>query len=359
MAETTMKVLKAQEEYWHAGHLAEQLIEAGHILRTILDNGLPGTEISAAAIRKCKFREAFNRLAKNFVREFKERRPALSGRDPVLAAVNKDFEALFAACVGRRLVYLYRRIEGTLLECAVALQNWIVTFNTQVEAVTKRSAFEWVELAATLTDIEIPIDGPDGRHARLRRIVGMLDSVVAMGDINRYESVDSRELDKMDPAQLAGVCVPVDRFTVLCEMVDPDESDTAGTPRDALNDTELAQTVPLTSVPGLEKPPVCELRIDPGSRAACWGNTQLTINSSADFELLRAVYNENGGLVRYATLLSAIKPNAVSPNAQLKTAPPEVREAVEHINKAFKGAGCGYCVKNARKLGYRLRSPDK
>jgi hypothetical protein len=61
--ETTTKVLKAQEEYWRAGHFAEQLIEAGGILRTILDNGLPGTRISAAAIRKYKFQEAFNRLA--------------------------------------------------------------------------------------------------------------------------------------------------------------------------------------------------------------------------------------------------------------------------------------------------------
>ena len=156
----------------------------------------------------------------------------------MLAAVNKDFEALFVACVGKRLVYLYRRTEGKLLECAVVLQNWMITFNTQVEAVTKRPASEWVELAATLTDIEIPIDGPDGRQARLRRIVGMLDSVVAMGDINRYEPVDSWELDSLDPAQLAGVGVPVDRFTVLCKMVEPDESDAAGAPMDALNNTD-------------------------------------------------------------------------------------------------------------------------
>lgn len=66
VAQSTTKVLKAQGEYWHAGHLAELLIEADHCLRTALERGLPDVGLSAAAIRKCKVPERAMRLVRAF-----------------------------------------------------------------------------------------------------------------------------------------------------------------------------------------------------------------------------------------------------------------------------------------------------
>ena len=185
------------------------------------------------------------RLVREFAKEYMERRPDLGTRDPVLAEVNRDFEAIFAVCIGRSMVYLYRRIEGRLLECVTVIRNWIVTLKAEVQAVTGRSAFEWVERTAALTDIDLPIEGPDGRHARLRRVVGMLDSVNAMGNVDYYDVIDSKDLDGADPARIVGAAVPAGPYRLICRMFEPGTD--AGQPLNELPPKDH-RSIPTTAV---------------------------------------------------------------------------------------------------------------
>jgi len=189
MVDSTTKILTAQAEYWHAGHLAEQLIMAAETLRPFLENGIPEEGISATKFRNWKLANGLMKIVKMFVKGFKEDRPHFGKQDPVLAAVNRDFEALCAECAGRKMVFLYQRMEGKLLECVKVLQNWTISLDFHVEAVTRHPAFEWIELAATLSDVDVSVEGIDGRLARLRKVVGMLDSVVAMAPVMTYTIV--------------------------------------------------------------------------------------------------------------------------------------------------------------------------
>ena len=358
VAQTTTKVLKAQGEYWHAGHLAELLIEAEHFLRRVLEGEFPEAGLNEAATRKCEVPEEAMRLVKEFVRDCTECRPNLGKHDPILAAVNKEFEELCTAYVGRKITDLFRRIAGRLLECVSLIQNWIVTLSTTVEEVTERPAFEWLELASTLTDSNVPLDGADGRHARLRRVIGMLDSVVALGDSNRYCVADLDKIDAADADKLVGVGVCIDQYTLEYEAIDPktDKTTSQSESMDSQEKPELA--VPSPDL-GLKKPPEQELKVDSDSRCASWGDKQLAINSAADFNLLKALYVEAGKVVPYTTLRAAVKPDTVSGQVKTIVAPPEVREAVSHVNKAFKSVECRFQVVCARKYGYRLQALDE
>lgn len=353
-------ILKAQGEYWHAGHLAELLIEADHCIRRIVKGEFPTAGFNAAAIRKCKIPEEMMRLVRSFVRDCAECRPDLGERDPVLAAVNKEFEELCASCVGRKIIYLVRRIDGKLLDCVTRIQNWIVTMREPIAEVTGRRAFEWLELVATLNDANVPLDGVDGRHARLRRVVSMLDNVVAVGDACIYDLLDERELNMLDRAEIVGIGIPVDSYTVLCETIEPQAAT-----------HQLAQEIPTPicttnrmtardSDGDAMRPRNETLETRPQSKLAYWCGKRLNMNSHADFTVLSKLLASKGVLVLFVDLLREINDERVTDSVQkLKDAPPEVKDAVAHIRRAFKQAGCCWKIENVRGQGYRLTSPDE
>lgn len=353
-------ILKAQGEYWHAGHLAELLIEADHCIRRALEGEFPKAGSNATALRKYKIPEETMRLVKSFIRDSAECRPDLGERDPVLAAVNKEFEELCAGCVGRRFIYLVRRIDGKLLDCVTLIQNWIVTMRAPIREVTGRRAYEWLELAATLNDANVPLDGVDGRHARLRQVISMLDSVVALGEACSFDLIAENETDTLDGAKVVGIGVPVDSYTVFCETIEP-QAATHQLPQEVSTPSCTTNRMTAKDSDGdviRRRNGTLEMR--PESKLAYWYGKRLNMNSHADFTVLSKLHVSKGELVLFVDLLRAIDGKRVPDSVQtLKAAPPEVKDAVAHIRRAFKQAGCWWKIENVRGQGYRLTSPDE
>ena len=76
--------------------------------------------------------------------------------------------------------------------------------------------------------------------------------------------------------------------------------------------------------------------------------------------MLLALHDADGAIVPFVDLLRVIDANRVSEQvAAMRAAPPEVKEAVSHINAAFRKVGCSLNVDNVRGRGYRLLSPDE
>lgn len=66
-----------------------------------------------------------------------------------------------------------------------------------------------------------------------------------------------------------------------------------------------------------------------------------------------------GAVVLYVKLLGAIDPTRVGKGVTVTEAPPEVKDVVTRIRRAFKSAECSYKVENVRCKGYRLRSSNE
>ncbi len=220
MDQSTTKVLVAQAEYWHAGHLAELLIEVTCCLATLHDQGLPDSGIAAVQLQNCIFRKRAMGIVKNYLNEADKSRPDWATDDPVLAVVREDFAELFESCVGHCTKQLRRQLESALLECVNVLQNWILRVDSQIEPFTGRPTFEWVDLAATLTEFELPIDGVDGRLARLRRIIRLLDAVIATDKLPSYDVIGEIEWDESTCGVPIGVGVELDRYSVICRFIE-------------------------------------------------------------------------------------------------------------------------------------------
>lgn len=97
------------------------------------------------------------------------------------------------------------------------------------------------------------------------------------------------------------------------------------------------------------------LHVDEAAKLALWNGKRLAINSHADFAVLHSLHSANGAVVPYLELLRAMKPVPISNRTErVKAAPPEVKEAVSHINRALKSVPARCRAKNVRRIGYRL-----
>jgi hypothetical protein len=215
--EVATKVFRAQAEYWHAAHLAEQLIELAGLLHARPTKNLRQSAAKSAKDQMGNQSREYRQLIRALVQDFSNARPDKGYSDPVIEDVNSSFETLLNECDGDTLEQVSRKVDWRLLECIGVIQSWIVDLATQIETVARQPAFAWIELAATLSDENVPLDGVDGRHPRLQRIVRMLDSVVAIG------SWEERVLDADSVGQCLGPDGRVNPYAVICKLQEQEQ----------------------------------------------------------------------------------------------------------------------------------------
>ena len=98
-----------------------------------------------------------------------------------------------------------------------------------------------------------------------------------------------------------------------------------------------------------------ELVIDENRRLVFWKGKSIAINAQADFDAMVVLGRAGTAVAKYLDLDRAIKAKTMASSVTaLKQAPPEVKEALSHINRALCVAGCPSRYKSVRKIGYRL-----
>lgn len=98
------------------------------------------------------------------------------------------------------------------------------------------------------------------------------------------------------------------------------------------------------------------LVLDANSREAHWDNTKLQINGNAEFDLLAALHQANGKIVKYLDLLVATYPHKREQLGvySVATVPPELKKPLSRIRDALLQARASIEIKNIRKRGLRL-----
>jgi len=106
------------------------------------------------------------------------------------------------------------------------------------------------------------------------------------------------------------------------------------------------------------KRPRPHLVVDSEARIARWKDKSLPINAHADFTILDIVCQAKGKIVTYNRLLRGLKPNELDDSTVVTNAPPEVKEAISHVNRALKKLNCPIKIRNVQRKGYKLLLPD-
>lgn len=216
LPDTDLKVFRSPAEYGFEAHLAEVLIEASHELRELLEHGLPNEAVTAAAFWRFRLTEEHRPVIKSFLKAFNKRRPDCGRQDPLIFEITRVVESLFDSSLGKTALHLYRRIEGRLGESVARIKNWVRLLAVHVEKITEEKAFDWIERTDSLMDSALSLEE---RQARLRRVVNMLDEVIARGDIDLYQVIDESQAAECD--NVVGYGVPSGPFTVSCFLNPP------------------------------------------------------------------------------------------------------------------------------------------
>jgi hypothetical protein len=112
---------------------------------------------------------------------------------------------------------------------------------------------------------------------------------------------------------------------------------------------------PSPTSPPSPDPATPTLKAVPLRREVWFGPDCMAINAGADYAVLAALLAADRHVVTYPNLLRCIKPNELAATVSHMTeAPQEVKDAVNHINKALRGVRAPWKVEAVRKHAYKL-----